>query len=103
MIVKYRQFYNTNMYGWKKHRLKIVEDTPYCVDCKRKGIRLEVHHIFPVDWQIDDNGEKYIEVSNPYKELVDVPLEPLCHSCHMAREKGGDTLDIATLFVGGKL
>lgn len=103
MIVKYKQFYKTNKYGWLTKRAAIVDETPFCVDCRRYGIRLEVHHIFPINWQTDENGEKFIEVSNPYKELVNVPLEPLCHSCHMAREKGGDILDIATLFVGGKL
>lgn len=97
--VRKEQFYKTNKYGWITRRNEIVRQTPYCVDCNRSGIRLEVHHVIPIKWGED----KTVEVINPYKELVDVKLEPLCHSCHMARDKGKDTLDIATLFVGGKL
>lgn len=102
MRVDYRQFYNTNKYGWKTRRAEIVDETPRCVDCGVRGKRLEVHHVIPIKWKEDDKG-KYVDVIDVRKEMISVKLEPLCHSCHMARDKGEDTLDIATLFVGGKL
>lgn len=97
--VTHAQFYKTNVFGWQTKRNQVVKSCPRCVDCGRSGIRLEVHHVIPIDWGED----KVIYCKNVYKELIDVKLEPLCHSCHMARDKGKDTLDIATLFVGGQL
>lgn len=97
--VTYNQFYKTNVFGWQTKRAEVVRNCPRCVDCNRTNIRLEVHHVIPLNW----GEEKVIYTNNPYKDLVDVKLEPLCHSCHMAREKGKDTLDIASLFVSGNL
>ncbi|QVD49428.1 HNH endonuclease [Lactococcus phage Nocturne116] len=99
MLITYNQFYKTNKYKWQTRRKEIVTETPYCVDCGRYGVRLEVHHVKPLKWRKD----KTIEVTDFMAEMINVDLEPLCHSCHMAREKGEDTLDIASLFVSGRL
>ena len=67
---RYRNFYCSR--PWRKLRLVVLEENPFCVFCDSLGetkIAKVVDHIIP----IVDDWEKRLDIDN---------LRPLCKECH---------------------
>ena len=84
----------SQVYGsrkWKKKSLELRRAVGKCEICGSR-YHLIVHHLIPLQWK-DDKLE-----FESWSEIIDVPLQVLCHSCHRAKEESGDVVDYAHLF-----
>ena len=84
------QVYNKK--EWREVSKKLRKEVGHCERCGSK-YRLQVHHVFPLQWSENDTLE-----FDSWSEITDVPLQVLCHTCHMGMEKKDDKVDYAKLF-----
>lgn len=101
MIINKQKFYRSAI--WRKtanqvKRERFGDEPPFCESCGKWSDRLAVHHVYPIAWDSDGN----IEVDD-ITELLDCVFDVLCKSCHDKKEKGGDTVDLVTRLVNGKM
>lgn len=89
MIKTKKQVYNKDL--WRKKSKALRKQVGRCEICGSKK-RLLVHHLVPLQWKDD-----MLEFES-WSEIVDVPLQVLCHACHQSKEKSGDIVDYAKLF-----
>lgn len=93
MIKTKSQVYNDPRWIRKADHEKAIK-----LACERCGStkHLICHHVIPLQWK---DGK--LDVEDFEAEIIDVPTEVLCHSCHQGMERSGDAIDYAKLIARG--
>lgn len=93
MIYTKEKLYNDPR--WVKKAQSEKNRVGHCERCWSTK-RLICHHSIPLQWK-----DGMLEVNDFRKEIIDVPTEVLCHSCHQGMERSGDMIDYARLLAQG--
>lgn len=84
MLITHRGLYN-NSRKWREYRARAIEEQHQCQICGSMK-HLVVHHINPIQWKWNEElQENAVEVDSIY-DLLEVPLQVLCQSCHNAQD-----------------
>lgn len=94
MLINKSYFYNNKK--WRRKRIEVLENNFVGCELCHSFERLEIHHVIPIPWDINDQ----VEVNSIW-DLIDVPLKVLCHKCHGTMEKGSKGLNIEEVFING--